>query len=99
MTKFSEKWFYSGEDKISDFLKEKFEADTYRCNQQDVCDQVVYENWTGRIKGTEETGSVQFVLRKGSANEYCPQLIQVYWNKTEDTMQYFLEKKTEDELA
>lgn len=83
------KWFYPAQDKIKSFLTEKFD-DNYQCNFQDVCKEVVYENYVCRKTGEEPT-YVQFIIHKHhSSKSTAPALIQTYWFKYDDTMQYFI---------
>lgn len=80
------KWFYPAQEKIKTYLIEKF-GDNYSCNFQDVCKDVVYENYVVNVPGEAPT-YIQFVIHKG-ATENKPQVIHTYYVKYEHTMQYF----------
>jgi len=80
------KWFFPAQEKIKNYLTEKF-GENYSCNFQDVCKEVVYENYVVNEFGKEPT-YIQFVIHKG-ATENRPQAIHTYYLKYEDTLQYF----------
>jgi hypothetical protein len=79
------KWFYPAQKKITAYLDNIFVAEGWRCDVQDICPQMVYEVYTGRIDGQLET--VVFMIYKPTRINH-PALIRVFWEKTEDTMQY-----------
>lgn len=95
--KTKQKWFYPAQEKITNYLKEKF-GECYRCESQDVCKYIVYEIyqcWKPKEQGKQqEHERVVFVIHKG-ASERNPQIIETCYAKYEDTMQYFKPSKTQ----
>lgn len=97
-----QKWFYPAQEKISDYLKQKF-GDCYRSELQNVCKHVAYETykwWEPYESGKQqESGNVTFIIYKNIAGRTnAPAIIQVMHSVYEDTMQYFQTEKEVKQL-
>lgn len=93
----NDKWFYPANKKISAFLNEHY-GDNYRCEFQDVCEEVVYDTylcWTPPEQGKQqEQQRITFIIHKPmDETTRHPALIEVMYAKYEHTMQYFNPEK------
>ena len=88
----TQKWFFPAQIKVTNFLIEKYGEGQFSCNFQDVCEDVVYENYVANKPGYEPE-YIQFIIHKG-ATKNKPQVIHVAYVKYEHTLQYFATKES-----
>ncbi len=90
-TTIKSKWFFPAQDKIKNYLNEKF-GENYRCEFQDVCKYIVYETyqcWFPKEEGKpQEQERITFVIHK-PATKTRVAIIETMIAKYEDAMQFF----------
>lgn len=81
------KWFYPAQQKIAHFLEEKH-GENYSCNFQTIGVDTVHENY--RVWDDQQNlTNIHFIIRRPALNNRG--IIETYYGKYEDTMQYFKE--------
>lgn len=96
-TKVKRKWFFPAQEKINQYLREKF-GECYRCEFQDVCKYSAYETyqcWKPKEIGKDqEHFRITFIIHKRvTGQNNAPALIEVMEGNYNATMQYFASGK------
>ena len=81
------KWFYPAQERIKEFLNEHY-GEEYQHNFQDVCDEVVHENF--RVRTPAPDGwvafDIHFVIHRPWTGDRG--IIKVYNENPQQVMQY-----------